>query len=103
MTERTVNEIRLLQIFLSPGMTPGPTIHEVSLDANKNLLCTCSAFSKRSTCKHAMLVNNRVRQNNGTYPLEISSKATQEEADKAKESPEAFRMFIIKYGKIEVC
>jgi hypothetical protein len=40
--------------------------------------------------------------NNGTYPLEISQKASQEEAALAQGSDEEFREFIIKYGRIEV-
>ena len=98
-----MNETRLLQLFLSPTMSPGPGIYEVSLTPEHNFLCTCPGYKGRSTCKHTKLVEARVSNNRGTYPLELSTKATKEEADRAKDSPEAFRDFVIKYGKIEVC
>lgn len=47
-------------------------------------------------------VQTRITANKGTYPLEISPRATAEEAEKAKSSSEEFRKFVIKYGKIEV-
>lgn len=98
----SVNSKKLVQVFLSANQTPGPGIYEVSADEDGNLFCTCPGYRGRGTCKHSKLVHNRITNNNGNYPLEISSKATMEEADKAKESNEAFRSFIIKFGKIEV-
>ena len=44
----------------------------------------------------------RIESNNGNYPLEISSRATPEAAEKARESNQEFREFIIKFGKVEV-
>jgi hypothetical protein len=94
---------RLVQVFLSQSQTPGPSIFEVSSDIeNSNLYCTCPGFKGRSTCKHVMFVKARIDSNNGSYPLEISNRATKEEADLAKASEDNFREFIIKYGKIEV-
>ena len=94
---------RLLQVFLSKTQTPGPGIYEVSIDDNdETLYCTCPKFNERSVCKHTKFVSNRIENNNGHYPLEILSKATEEEADLAKKSKLAYRSFIIKYGKIEV-
>jgi hypothetical protein len=40
--------------------------------------------------------------NGGSYPLEINKKAKPEEAEKARESNDSFRDFIIKFGRIEV-
>jgi hypothetical protein len=93
---------RLVQVFLSQAQTPGPGIYEVSTDNDGNLSCTCPGFKGRKTCKHIKYVQAKIDNNNGSYPLEISSRATEEEAMEAKTSAEAFRDFIIKYGKIEV-
>ena len=101
--ENTVKDTRLIQLFLSPSMSPGPSIYEVSMEPDTSFVCTCAGYKGRSTCKHIKFVEARVKNNNGNYPLELSSRATKEDADKAKVSPEAFREFVIKYGKIEVC
>jgi len=94
--------MRLIQVFLSQTKTPGPGIYEVSGDTQGNLACTCPGFKGRNTCKHSRFVKSRIESNNGSYPLEISSRATEEEASKAKKSEKDFREFIIKYGRIEV-
>ena len=93
---------RLVQVFLSQSQTPGPGIYEVTTDNSGNLYCTCPGFKGRSTCKHSRFVDTRIKKNNGNYPLEISDRATQEDADKAKVSDDAFREFVIKFGKIEI-
>jgi hypothetical protein len=93
---------RLVQVFLSQAQTPGPGIYEVSTDNEGSLLCTCPGFKGRKICKHTKYVQAKIDNNNGSYPLEISNRATEEEAMRAKQSAEAFRDFIIKYGKIEV-
>jgi len=103
MKDKVMEEDRLVQIFLSQSMTPGPGIYEVSLTANKNFVCTCPGFAGRRSCKHTKFVEARVKSNNGTYPLEISTKVTTEAADRATDSADSFREFIIKFGKIEVC
>jgi len=103
MSEGVMEEIKLVQIFLGGANTPGPGIFEVSLDKDKNFICTCPGFAGRGICKHTKFVSSRVKQNHGTYPLEISTRVTDEDTDKAHESPEEFRKFIIKFGKIEVC
>lgn len=97
-----MEETKLVQIFLSEGLNPGG-IFEVSLTEDKSFICTCPGYAGRKACKHTKFVSSKVKQNNGTYPLEISTRCTPEDADKASESPEAFRDFIIKFGKIEVC
>lgn len=93
---------KLVQVFLSQSQVPGPNIFEVTSDENGDLACTCPGFAGRKTCKHVRFVSARIKTNGGTYPLEISDRATEEEAAAAKRSPEAFREFIIKFGKIEV-
>jgi uncharacterized Zn finger protein len=95
-----IEDKKLVQIFLSPT---SPGVYEVSVDKGKNYHCTCPGYRGRGICKHTKFVDARVKQNNGTYPLEISTRVTQEDADKAQESNESFREFLLKFGKIEVC
>jgi len=96
------SKAKLLQVFLSKNTTPGPGVFEVSVDESDNLFCNCPGFSSRRTCKHVKFVLTRIEENGGTYPLEISNRATPDDAEAAKYSHIAFRDFIIKYGKIEV-
>jgi hypothetical protein len=93
---------RLVQVFLSQSQTPGPGIFEVNANGVGTLSCTCPGYNVRKSCKHTKFVQNRIDNNNGSYPLEISSRATKEDALKAKESNDEFRDFVIKFGKIEV-
>lgn len=104
MRERNMSDTsnRLVQVFLSQAQTPGPGIFEVSADEPGNLFCTCPGFRGRHTCKHTKFVQARIDSNKGNYPLEISSRATRDDALKAKESNDNFREFVIKFGKIEV-
>ena len=102
MMESTVDQTKLLQVFLSPTQTPGPSIHEVSSKANGDLVCTCPGYQGRSTCKHTQFVKARINSNGGVSPLEISKRATEEDTEKAKTSPESYRDFILSFGKIEV-
>lgn len=96
------DDLRLIQVFLGASRNPGPGVYEVSTDNNGMLYCNCHDFLGRKKCKHVNFVRNRIENNNGNYPLEILSKATQEEAEHARLSNEDYRRFIIKYGKIEV-
>lgn len=93
---------RLVQVFLSQSQTPGPGIFEVSANGIGTLSCTCPGYNVRKSCKHTKFVQTRIDNNNGSYPLEISSRATKEDALKAKESNDEFRDFVIRFGKIEV-
>lgn len=93
---------KLLQVFLSPSESPSPNISEVYMTRDSELSCTCPGFKGRATCKHIRLVQQRIDDNGGAYPMEISTRATQEDADVASESDEAFREFVVKYGKVEV-
>lgn len=94
--------LRLVQVFLSNTKNPGPGIYEVMVDKEDKLICTCPGYVSRKTCKHVRFVKNRIENNNGNYPLEISSKATQEDATVAQSSNKAFREFVVKFGRIEV-
>jgi hypothetical protein len=98
----SVDQVKLLQVFLSPTQSPGPSIFEVSVKPSGDLLCTCPGFKGRTTCKHTRFVNARIESNGGVYPLEISKRATEEDTDMAKRSPSAYRDFVLNFGKIEV-
>jgi hypothetical protein len=96
------DDYRLVQVFLPQNTTTGPGIYEVSINDTDGFYCTCPGYSGRAICKHVKFVRARIDTNNGTYPLEISSRATMDDADKAKTSNKEFRQFIIKFGKVEV-
>lgn len=97
------NGLRLVQIFLSQTKNPGPGIYEVSINNNDDTLhCTCPGYRGRASCKHVRFVQSRIEHNNGTYPLEISDRATSEDAELARTSNKAFREFVVKFGRIEV-
>jgi hypothetical protein len=96
------DDFRLMQVFLPQSNVPGPGIYEVSVGDDDDFNCTCPGFSGRARCKHVAFVKARIETNNGTYPLEISSRATPDDAAKAQKSSKDFREFIIKFGKVEV-
>lgn len=96
------DDFKLVQVFLPQNNVPGPGIYEVSVNGADAIKCTCPGFSGRATCKHVKFVKARVETNNGTYPLEISSRATPDDAERAQRSSKDFRDFIIKFGKVEV-
>ena len=95
-------DTKLIQVFLSQATSSGPNVFEVSTNRDGDLSCSCPGYRGKSSCKHTKFVQERIDDNDGSYPLEISKRATQDDADKAKESAEAFREFVIKFGKIEV-
>lgn len=99
---KDTTEMRLVQIFLSQSGPSGPSVNEVLADESNKLFCTCPGFKSRTQCKHVSFVKARIENNNGTYPLEISDRATEVDAEKAKLSLQGLREFIVKYGKIEV-
>ena len=96
------DDFRLVQVFLPNINVTGPGIYEVSITDTDSFHCTCPGFSSRNRCKHVSFVKARIDTNHGTYPLEISSRATSDDADKARQSNKDFREFIIKFGKVEV-
>ena len=101
MMRSNMRETRLVQVFLSPVPT-SPNIYEVSSSTEGELFCTCPQYKGKTTCKHTRFVKARIDANNGSYPLEISNRATDEDAERARQSPEAFREFVINFAKIEV-
>jgi hypothetical protein len=98
MKETTMSTWQVTQLFLSDS---GP--HEVWINIdNKKLRCNCEGFNARSLCKHTRYVSEKMKNNFGVYPVEISSKAPQEDAAIASLDPVMFRDFLLRYGKIEV-
>lgn len=95
-------DAKLMQIFLTPETSELPAVFEVSMDKKEKLYCNCPGGLAKGECKHTKYVQGRKDENNGSYPLEVSKKATQAEADAALLSIEKFREYIIKYGKVEV-
>jgi hypothetical protein len=98
-----VTDYRLLQIFLSSkaGFS-GPGIFEVSGDEDQNFVCTCPGYKVKHTCRHIRFVQDKIKKNNGTYPLEVGANVPEEEVTKALKSSDTFREFLLKHGKIEV-
>lgn len=92
--------IRLIQVFLSSS---SQIISEVSQDSDSGeLFCTCPGYLSRNTCRHLDEVERRIEDNDGAYPMAVSTKATQEIADEAIKSEEAFRKFVLNYGRIDI-
>jgi len=102
MKGSSLEDVRLLQIFLSPTASPGPCIFEVSTTKEGKLSCTCPGYKGRNSCKHTRFVKARIDANNGTYPLELLPDTPEVAQRYAKKSSRAFREFVIKYAKIEV-
>lgn len=89
---------RTVQIYLSEN-----GIAEVEVDIeSSSLRCNCEMHESRKTCKHVRMVESKMKKNGGTYPVQISSRATESETRKANKNSKEFRSFVIKYGKIEV-
>lgn len=89
---------RTVQMFLTQS-----GVYEVEINTESHdVRCSCYNYRTRFTCAHEKYVDKYARENGGTYPVKISSRATEEEAEEAQHSPEAFRDFILKYGKVEV-
>lgn len=100
MKESIVSEKawRTVQMFLTQN-----GVYEVEVNTETHgVRCNCALFNQRNTCAHEKHVDKSARENGGTYPVKISSRATEEEAETAQHSAEAFREFILKYGKVEV-
>lgn len=90
---------KLLQVFLSSNTF---AVSEVSMDEeSEDLYCTCPGYRGRGSCKHTIEVLRRIQENRGSYPMEVSNRATKEDAEIAMESEEALRKFVLKFGKIE--
>lgn len=98
-----MNGFRLIQVFLSSkaGMS-GPAIFEVSGDEDQNFVCTCPGYKVKKTCRHVRFVKEKIKVNNGIYPLQVSPEVPESEIRQALKSSDKFREFLLKHGKIEV-
>jgi len=92
---------RTVQIFLSES-TAALGVYEVIYTEAKKFICNCHKFISSNRCPHTKFVEDKVKNNGGTYPLEIAPEATKMEVLKAAQSADEFRKFLIKYAKIEV-
>lgn len=97
MRESTMTkDWRTVQLFLEPY---GVVEVEVDSLSPKNIRCTCSASK---SCGHIKFVKKNMQENDGHYTVSIPVEVDDEDAIAATSSAEAFRDFIIKYGKVEV-
>lgn len=99
MRQLDVIDWRTVQLFLSDE-----GIHEVQLDLddNRNQRCTCKKFQMLKRCRHTKWVENAILESGGHFSVQISSEVPEEIAMEAFDSPEKFRDFILKYGKVEI-
>lgn len=93
-----VDTWRTVQLFLS--LTG---VYEVQLRPNDTTArCNCPSFKIRNSCKHTLFILQRMAENDGQYAILVPEDVPEEEANKATESVEAFRSFILKYARVEV-
>jgi hypothetical protein len=90
---------RTVQLFLSDD-----GVHEVQLDLedNRNQRCTCKKFQSFKNCRHVKWVEEAILEAGGHFSVEISTEIDDDEAVDAFDTPEKFRNFIIRYGRVEV-
>lgn len=90
---------RTVQLFLEPS-----GVAEVEVDSlNAKLVkCTCSSYNSVRGCAHTKYVKKNMQENEGHYTVSIPVEIDDEDAIAATSSAEAFREFIIKYGRVEV-
>jgi hypothetical protein len=90
---------RTVQLFLEDY---GVAEVEVDQDNANKVRCTCPTFQKTAKCKHAKHIKQQMSQNDGHYSIYIPVNVDEHEAFQAMKSPELFREFVIKYGKVQV-
>lgn len=101
MGETLESDVKLLQIFLSNSIVPGPAVYEVSLRAGK-VVCTCATFTGSRSCKHSKFVKSKMSQYSGEYPLELSPGAPITAYATATKSNKDYSNVVTLYGVIEV-
>ena len=75
-------------------------VEEVKITSNNKFVCTCDGFINRKKCKHITWIELQFEKD--TFPMQIDKATPDEAIKKARESNEAFREFLLRYGKIEV-
>ncbi len=93
------NDWRTVQLFLEAY-----GIAEVEVDSKnpKLIRCTCPSYNPVRGCTHSKYVKKNMQENDGHYTVSIPVEVDDEDAIAATSSAEAFRNFIIKYGRVEV-
>jgi hypothetical protein len=93
------NDWRTVQLFLDVD-----GVAEVEVDSKNPKLtrCTCPSHNSVRGCAHTKYVKKNMQENDGHYTVSIPVEVDDEDAIAATSSAEAFRNFIIKYGKVEV-
>jgi len=90
-------EWMITQIFLSDT-----GVHEVYVhNSTHRLRCDCPGFDTRGQCKHTRFVRTRMDRNGGIYPVEISTRASEDAVIITSDDPVEFRNLLVNYGKIE--
>ena len=92
-------EWRTIQLFLEDY---GVVETEMDYYNRKKIRCNCKDFSSVAKCKHVTFVRVELDKNHGAYSIKVPDHVDDDVAYDALENPEAFRSFIIKYGKILV-
>jgi hypothetical protein len=72
-------------------------ICEVQISHSSELRCTCKGYVGRKNCRHSNWCRSKLSR--GEYPIEITKDIPEEELKVARESNEAFRNIVLKYGK----
>ena len=88
-----MSEWRTVQFFLA---TTG--VYEVETDSTGKYRCSCG----RDMCKHCRFCQQKAQDNGGSYPVRVSTRATESEIKRAQRSPRKFRDLLVKYAKVEV-
>lgn len=97
--ESMTNDWRTVQLFLGDN---GISEVEVNQHHKNQVRCTCAAFKLQSRCPHTKRVKKEMQANDGHYTVHIPVELDEAELVEAMETAEAFREFIIRYGKVEV-
>lgn len=65
-----------------------------------SLTCTCPGFMSRNKCKHTDLVQKRLDDNNGEYPIKVDLNSV--ENFKAIKDLTSFNEFIRTHADVEI-
>lgn len=101
MCDEVTTHWRVVQIFLPAG-DAAPAVYEVEVDdVARRARCNCLIHQARSSCSHVRLVEARMSQNSGQYPLNLPAQVQTDLSEVLKDRGR-FRDFVIRYGRIEV-
>jgi len=92
LSDTTMLGWKTIQFFVSLD-----EICEVQISHSSELRCTCKGYVGRKNCRHSNWCRSKLSR--GEYPIEITKDIPEEELKVARESNEAFRNIVLKYGK----